>query len=101
MVTCILKMMRSVFFILHFNKDGIALGSTAFITINGVDFYVGAGNRNIQYDKSDSEINMVSTSTILAMDGNNDYFLVVGTPIKQYTSTKDKLRQQILSYNHK
>lgn len=82
-----------------YNTDGISLGSTAFLTINGRDIYVGAGSRNVQYDKSSSDMNMVTTITDLCMDGSKEFFLVCGLPIKQYTAQKDRFRKQILSYN--
>ena len=83
-----------------YHKNAISMGSTAFITINGVDYYVGSGDRNVQFDKSGSEMNLVTTLTNLAMDGSNEYYLVVGLPIGQFASQKDKFKTQILAYNN-
>jgi hypothetical protein len=82
-----------------FSKDGITTGCTAFITINGTDYSVGVGNRIIDYDKSDSEMNMVTLITDLCMDGENEYFLGVGLPIDQFPKQKDKFKKQIMGYN--
>ena len=82
-----------------YNKSGIAMGASAFITIDGTDFAVGAGDRNIQFDKSDSEMNMVTILTDLCMDGADEFYLVVGVPISQYKAQKDKLKKIIMSYN--
>jgi plasmid segregation protein ParM len=82
-----------------FTKSGLAMGATSFITINGVDHSVGTGNRTISFDKTDSDMNEVGTLTMLAMDGDNDYYLVVGLPISQYQSQKDKFKKMIMGYN--
>jgi plasmid segregation protein ParM len=83
-----------------YTKSGITMGSSAFITIDGVDYSVGAGDRNIQFDKSDSEMNKVTTLTNLALTGSDDYYLVVGLPISQLKSQKDKFKKMILGYNN-
>lgn len=82
-----------------YTKSSVIMGSTAFITIDGVDYSVGAGDRNIQFDKSGSEMNKVTTLTNLAMTGSDEYYLVIGLPIGQYASQKDKFKKQIMSYN--
>ncbi|MDF2588197.1 MAG: ParM/StbA family protein [Anaerocolumna sp.] len=82
-----------------YTKSGVAMGSSAFITIDGMDYSVGAGDRNIQFDKSDSEMNKVTTLTNLALTGSDDYYLVVGLPIGQYKTQKDKFKKMILAYN--
>jgi len=82
-----------------YNKDGISMGATAFINIDGVDYSVGAGNRNIQYDKSDSEMNKVTILTDLCMDGGDEFCLVAGSPISQFKAQKDKFKKMIMGYN--
>jgi plasmid segregation protein ParM len=82
-----------------YTRETVSLGASALITIDGVDYSVGAGERNVQFDKSDSEINKVTTLTNLAMTGSDDYYLVVGLPIAQYKSQKDKFKKMILGYN--
>lgn len=82
-----------------FTRTGLTMGSTAFITIDGVDYSVGAGDRSIQFDKSDSEMNKVTTLTNLALTGSDDYYLVVGLPIGQFKYQKDKFKKMIMGYN--
>lgn len=80
-------------------KSGVAMGSSAFISIDGVDYTVGAGEKSVSFDKTDSEINKVCTLANLAMTGSDEYNLVVGLPISQYKSQRDKFKKMILSYN--
>jgi plasmid segregation protein ParM len=70
------------------------------IIINGVNYYFGKGDTTADIDKIDSTINRVCTLASLAMKGSGDYNLVVGLPIGQYHSKKDKFKQSIMDYNH-
>lgn len=70
------------------------------ILINGVNYYFGKGDTTADIDKIDSTINKVCTLASLAMHGSGDYYLVVGLPINQYHSKKDKFKQTIMNYNH-
>jgi plasmid segregation protein ParM len=82
-----------------FTKSGVTTGCTAFITIDGIDYSVGTGNRTTEFDKSDSEMNRVTTLTSLCMDGEYEYYLAVGLPIDQYAKQRDKFKKQIMGYN--
>jgi plasmid segregation protein ParM len=82
-----------------YSKSNVATGCTSFITIDGVDYSVGTGDRSIQIDKTDSEINKVCTLTNLALTGSDEYYLVVGLPIGQYKTQKDKFKKMIMGYN--
>jgi plasmid segregation protein ParM len=44
-------------------------------------------------------MNKVTTLTNLSLTGSNDYNLVVGLPIGQYKTQKDKFRKMIMAYN--
>jgi|GEM_PF-5494792 len=79
------------------SDDIIACDS--YIQIDGVDYYVGTGNTISKPDKTDSLMNKVCTLTNLAKTGEDEYFLVVGLPIAQYKSQKDKLITEIMKYN--
>ena len=83
----------------EYTKSGINVGGTPFISINGVDYSVGSGGRNIQNDKCNSEMNFVTTLTNLSMCGEDNYNLVVGLPIDQYKAQCEKFKEIILSYN--
>jgi len=76
------------------------ISGTAYVNIDGKDYYIGAGKTITQVDKTDHEINKVCTLTNLALSGNNDYSLVVGLPIGQYKLQKDKFIKMIISYNN-
>lgn len=82
-----------------YTKASVTMGSSSFITIDDIDYSVGTGDRNIQFDKSDSEMNKVTTLTDLAMTGSDEYYLVVGLPIGQYASQKDKFKRMVMAYN--
>jgi len=83
----------------EYTKSGICMGSTPFISINGVNFSVGVGDRNIQNNKCESEMNYVTTLTNLSMCNEDSYNLVVGLPIDQYKAQCEKFKETILSYN--
>jgi hypothetical protein len=82
-----------------FTRSDVTIGSTPFITIDGVSYSIGTGNRNIQFDKTDSEMNKVATLTNLALSGEDDYYLVVGLPINQYSTQREKFKKMIMAYN--
>ncbi len=82
-----------------YSKSSIAMGSTSLISIDGVDFSVGAGDRTVDVDKTNSKLTEVCVLTNLAMTGSDDYNLVVGLPIGQFKSQKDKFKETILGYN--
>lgn len=69
------------------------------ITIDGVNYYFGRGETTVNIDKIDSTINQVCTLACIAMHGNGDYQLVVGLPIAQFHSKKERFQQTVLSYN--
>lgn len=82
-----------------FSRTDSMLSDKSKIIINGTTYYFGYGNTTGDNDKSSSLVNMVSTMAILAMTGDYEYCLVVGLPIIQYKSMKDKLRDSIMQYN--
>lgn len=84
-----------------YSKSAISMGSTSFISINGEDFAVGAGDRTVDIDKTDSKLTEVCVLTNLAMTGSDEYNLVVGLPISQFKPQKEKFRKTILGYNNK
>jgi len=90
-----LRMFRSAFI-----KSGVNIGGIPFLQINGVGYSaVGIGDGNLEFDKSDSEMNRVTTFTDLCLDGDNEYNLVVGLPISQYKAQCNKFKQIIMDYN--
>jgi plasmid segregation protein ParM len=82
-----------------FTRTDTSLSEQNKITIDGVDYYYGRGNTTANTDKIDSTINKVCTLANLSLTGSGEYYLVVGLPIEQYASYKDKFNQMIMSYN--
>lgn len=82
-----------------FSRSSISMGSSSFISINGIDYTVGTGDKSVDFDKTNSEMNNVGTMTNLAMTGSGEYNLVVGLPISQFKSQREKFKKTILSYN--
>lgn len=75
------------------------IDGTSHINIDGINYYVGAGNTVSKPDKTDHIVNKVCTLMNLATTGSNDYFLVVGLPIAQFKQQKEKLINTIMNYN--
>ena len=82
-----------------YGKSAISMGSTSLISIDNEDFSVGAGDRTVDVDKTDSKLTEVCVLTNLAMTGSDEYNLVVGLPISQFKSQKEKFKKMILGYN--
>jgi len=70
------------------------------IVIDNETFYFGSGTPTADTDKCDSIVNKISTLTIMAMRDTNETYLVVGLPITQYLTKKDKLAESIMQYNN-
>jgi len=90
---------------MHMFKSAISrtdnsLKGDSKITIDGINYYFGKGDTTTDIDKIDNLINKVCTLSSLAMKGSGDYYLVVGLPIGQYHSKKDKFQQTVMDYNH-
>lgn len=69
------------------------------IQIDGVVYTVGQGTMTSEMDKTESDINKVLTLYGLALSKITDPLLVVGLPVAQYETQKQKLFENILSYN--
>jgi plasmid segregation protein ParM len=69
------------------------------VNIDGKDYCVGAGKTVTSPDKTDHEINKICTLYSMVQNGSDEYLLVVGLPIGQFKSQKDKFRNTILGYN--
>lgn len=82
-----------------FTRIDLSLSDQNKITIDGIDYYYGKGNTTADADKIDSEINKVCTLADLAIKGSGRYYLVVGLPIGQYKTLKDKFRDMVIGYN--
>lgn len=87
------------FFKSAITKDIIAMNGTNNIVINNIGYTVGSGLPIIKTNKINSEMNMVGTLYNLALTGSDEYFLVVGLPIKQFAAQKYEFREEILKYN--
>jgi plasmid segregation protein ParM len=70
------------------------------ITINGVDYWYGQGNIVVDIDKFDSDINRVCTWANLAQSEDCEVLLVVGLPISQYETNKEKYYNTAMNYNN-
>lgn len=86
-----------------YTKDKVVSGAIPII-IDGKQYYTGIGKTTVEIDKINSDINKVCTLTNLAMSNINsntkEIYLVVGLPISQYKTQKDKFKETILNYNH-
>lgn len=69
------------------------------IQIDGVGYTVGQGNMTSEMDKTDSDINKVLTLYNLALSKAPEPLLVVGLPVAQYETQKQKLFESIMNYN--
>lgn len=69
------------------------------IVIDGETFYFGSGTPTADTDKSSSLVNKVGTLAIMSMRNAKESFLVVGLPITQYLTKKDKFAETIMQYN--
>jgi len=84
-----------------FTVSDKVISGTAHINIDGKDYYIGTGKTAISKpDKTDHDINRILTLTNLAMSGSDDYYLVVGLPIGQYTTQNEKFIKYMMSYNN-
>lgn len=89
---------RLIFKSAYSTSDKVVSG-TSHLSIDNKDYYVGVGKMIFDPDKTNHEINMVTTLYSLAQSGNDEYFLVVGLPIGQYSRQKESLKESILNYN--
>lgn len=69
------------------------------ITIDGEDYYFGSGVTTSDTDKSDSMVNEICTLATLCLRDSKESYIVVGLPIAQYLTKKDKFNNAILQYN--
>lgn len=83
-----------------YSRTNNTLNGTIHLNIDGQDYFVGTGNTTVAVDKTDLEITKACTIANLCITGDTDYCLVVGLPINQYKSQKDKFRDAIYSYNY-
>lgn len=69
------------------------------LTVDGEDYYFGSGIPTADTDKSGSMVNEISTLADLCLRGNKESYVVVGLPIAQYLTKKDKFANVIMQYN--
>lgn len=83
-----------------YTQQDKSVNGTGTIIIDGVEYYVGAGKTTVETDKTDSEMNRVCTLTALSIIGDGLYNVVVGLPIGQYKTQKEKMVKMVTSYNN-
>lgn len=76
------------------------IGTPQEIIINGITHYVGKGAMTSEVDKTNSKINEVCTQYALALNGDCEFYLVVGLPPGQYYDQRSALKKSILEYNN-
>jgi plasmid segregation protein ParM len=75
------------------------LSGVDHIIIDGKDYYVGAGQMTSEVDKTNDEMNKVCTLLNLVQSLDDEFYLVLGLPISQHKTQKDKLIESVLEYN--
>lgn len=76
------------------------LSNVDHIIIDSKDYYVGAGQMTSEVDKTDDEMNKVCTLLNLVKSLDNEFYLVLGLPISQHKTQKDKLINSVMDYNN-
>jgi len=69
------------------------------IIIDGKDYYVGDGQMTSEVDKTNDEMNKVCTLLNLVQSLDDEFYLVLGLPISQYKTQKEKLIESVMKYN--
>lgn len=81
-------------------EDSMILSNKYQLNVNGQKYWIGEGDGTIDVDKADSIVNKLSTLNCLALTEGNEFNIVVGLPIAQYKSDKEKFREIVMSYTN-